>query len=119
MTDATEGAAAPPPKKRSFFKKAAWQTEAKADPGKEEDMFSHSNEFRDIVNEEKQRKKREKLLAEDKRKPKPKEHDRKRRKVSPHNEDSKEPKSGSGSSPRSCRKENKLYVIYRRRMLDI
>lgn len=119
MTGVTEGASAPPPKKRSFFKKAAWQTEAKADTGKEEDMFSHSNEFRDIVNEEKQRRQKERMLAEEKRRHKPKEQDKKRRKASPDIEASKEPRTGSSSSPQSCRKERKSYVNNHRLALKI
>ena len=50
MTDATTGA--PAPKKRSLFKRAAWQDAAKKE---DEDMFSHSNEFKDIVAEENRR----------------------------------------------------------------
>ncbi|PVH95998.1 hypothetical protein DM02DRAFT_617505 [Periconia macrospinosa] len=54
MTDGDAGAtAAPPPKKRSFFKKAAWQTQApKSQDEPEADMFSHSNTFDEIVAEE-------------------------------------------------------------------
>lgn len=51
MTDATKGA--PVPKKRSLFKRAAWQDAAKKE---NEDIFSHSNEFKDIVAEESRRK---------------------------------------------------------------
>ncbi|KAF3005876.1 hypothetical protein E8E13_009218 [Curvularia kusanoi] len=64
MTDANTGA--PAPKKRSLFKRAAWQDAAKKET---EDMFSHSNEFKDIVAEENRRKEEEKRKqAEAKRK---------------------------------------------------
>lgn len=61
MTDATSGA--PAPKKRSLFKRAAWQDAAKKE---NEDIFSHSNEFNNIVAEENKRKeeaKREHAVA--------------------------------------------------------
>lgn len=64
MTDATSGA--PPPKKRSLFKRAAWQDAAKQE---NEDIFSHSNEFGNIVAEENRRKEeaKKKKQAEAKR----------------------------------------------------
>lgn len=64
MTDATAGA--PPTKKRSLFKRAAWQDAAKKE---NEDIFSHSNEFSNIVAEENKRKveAKEKRQAEAKR----------------------------------------------------
>lgn len=55
MTDASTGTA--PPKKRSLFKRAAWQDAAKKE---DEDIFSHSNEFKDLVAEENRRKEEEK-----------------------------------------------------------
>ena len=55
MMDASTGAA--PPKKRSLFKRAAWQDAAKKE---DEDIFSHANEFKDIVAEENRRKEEEK-----------------------------------------------------------
>lgn len=64
MTDATKGA--PAPKKRSLFKRAAWQDAAKKE---DVDIFSHSNEFKDIIAEESRRKEEEKRKqAEAKRK---------------------------------------------------
>ena len=64
MTDATSGA--PAPKKRSLFKRAAWQDAAKQE---NEDIFSHSNEFSNIVAEENRRKEEaRKKQAEAKRK---------------------------------------------------
>ncbi|KAH6612528.1 ubiquitin-2 like Rad60 SUMO-like-domain-containing protein [Boeremia exigua] len=64
MTDATIGA--PAPKKRSLFKRAAWQDAAKKE---NEDIFSHSNEFKDIIAEENRTKEEEKRKqAEAKRK---------------------------------------------------
>ncbi|KAF2630631.1 hypothetical protein BU25DRAFT_455723 [Macroventuria anomochaeta] len=64
MTDASTGA--PAPRKRSLFKRAAWQDAAKKE---NEDIFSHSNEFKDIVAEENRRKEEEKRKqAEAKRK---------------------------------------------------
>lgn len=60
MTEPTNGAAAP--KKRTFgFKKAAWQTAPKKD---EQDMFSHSNEFQDIVAEQAKRQEDKKKAEE-------------------------------------------------------
>lgn len=55
MTDATKGA--PAPKKRSLFKRAAWQDAAKKE---NDDIFSHSNEFKDLVAEESRQKEEEK-----------------------------------------------------------
>lgn len=82
MTD-TAASAAAPPKKRFTFKKAAWQTAPKTEGKEAQDMFSHSNEFRDIVAEQTQRKNEEKKKAEETRKRKvDEERERKRRKVS-------------------------------------
>jgi hypothetical protein len=64
-TDTASGAAAPAPKKRSFFKKAAWQTTTpKVEGEKEQDMFSHSHDFRDLIAEESKRKNAERLEVE-------------------------------------------------------
>ncbi|KAF1929768.1 uncharacterized protein M421DRAFT_60224 [Didymella exigua CBS 183.55] len=64
MTDATSGA--PAPKKRSLFKRAAWQDAGKKE---NEDIFSHSNEFSNIVAEEnRQKEEAKRKLAEAKRK---------------------------------------------------
>lgn len=92
MTDATKGA--PAPKKRSLFKRAAWQDAAKRE---NEDIFSHSNEFKDLVAEENRRKEEEKRqLAEAKRQAEAEQkreqagkpdNKSKRRKVSTDNED--------------------------------
>lgn len=60
MTSAPPSATAPAPKKRSFFKKAAWQTDAKPEGEENKDMFSHSGEYAEIVAEEARRKKAEK-----------------------------------------------------------
>lgn len=111
MTDATDGATAAPPKKRSFFKKAAWQTKPKPEGGIEQDIFSHSNEFKDIVAEETKRKREQKRLKDEEKKRKEAEHhERKRRKVSLENEDMKLPGSPFGGSPRASRTESKAYV---------
>jgi hypothetical protein len=97
MTDSTKGA--PAPKKRSLFKRAAWQDTPHTE-GEGEDMFSHANEFQNIVAEQNKREaeKRKKAAEERKRK-----HDgmadRKRRKVSvDHNEPVLPKSGGSGSS---------------------
>ncbi|KAF2684763.1 hypothetical protein K458DRAFT_431068 [Lentithecium fluviatile CBS 122367] len=106
MTDSAAGAAAPR-KKRFAFKKAAWQTAPKADRKEETDMFSHSNEFRDIVAEQTQRKHEEKKKAEESRKRKlDEERERKRRKVSTELHE-KIPGSGSASSARGSRLSSK------------
>jgi hypothetical protein len=82
MTDTTPGA--PAPKKRSLFKRAAWQDQPKAE---DEDIFSHRNEFTNIVAEQTrlQAEKRQQKLKE---KEKQAGHvDRKRRKVSNDHDD--------------------------------
>jgi hypothetical protein len=77
MTDTTQGASAP--KKRSLFKRAAWQDKPKAE---NEDIFSHRNEFTNIVAEQ-TRLQAERRLQKQKEKDKQAGHvDRKRRKVS-------------------------------------
>ncbi|KAJ4344725.1 uncharacterized protein N0V89_012469 [Didymosphaeria variabile] len=79
MTDSTNGAAAPP-KKRSFgFKKAAWQTAPKNDA---QDLFSHSNEFQDIVAEEEKRRTEQKKAEEAQKRKVEKERELKKRKLS-------------------------------------
>lgn len=115
MTDATAGA--PPPKKRSLFKRAAWQDAAKNEG---EDIFSHSNEFKDIVAEENRRKEQEKKdQAEAKRKAEAEEkreraerHEKKgkRRKVSSDYDEPALHRSGSGESSAITRSESKAWV---------
>jgi hypothetical protein len=98
MTDA-----AAPPKKRFAFKKAAWQTAPKPEGEEKEDMFSHSNEFRDIIADQTQRRNEEKKKAEEARKKKAEEErERKRRKVTDELQE-RAPGSGSASSARSDR----------------
>lgn len=107
MTDSVPAETAPPPKKRTFFKKAAWQTQPKAEEGKERDIFSHSNEFKDIAAEENRRQQEERRRKEEERKRKAEERqEQKRRKLSYENEDVKVPVGRSGSSTRS-RNESK------------
>lgn len=95
MVDSTEGA--PAPKKRSLFKRAAWQDAPKSD---NVDMFSHSNEFGDIVAEQNKRKEEEerarKAAAAQARR-QPEQNDKKRRKVSIEAEDISKPDSPSRS----------------------
>ncbi|KAF2441015.1 hypothetical protein P171DRAFT_434710 [Karstenula rhodostoma CBS 690.94] len=79
MTDSTNGAAAPPKRRAFGFKKAAWQTAPKKD---EQDMFSHSNEFQDIVAEQAKRKEEKKKAEEAQKRTAEEERHRKRRKVS-------------------------------------
>jgi hypothetical protein len=93
MTDTTQGA--PPPKKRSLFKRAAWQDKPKAE---NEDIFSHSNEFTNIVAEQTrlQAEKRQQRLKEKQAS----QADRKRRKVSnDHDEPKQDASALSGSGP--------------------
>jgi hypothetical protein len=71
MTDATSGA--PPSKKRSLFKRAAWQDAAKKG---NEDIFSHSNEFGNIVAEENRRKEEAKRKMQDEAKRKAEEEEK-------------------------------------------
>jgi hypothetical protein len=109
MTDTTPGA--PAPKKRSLFKRAAWQDKPKAE---NEDIFSHSNEFTNIVAEQ-TRLQAEKRLQRLKNKEKQAgQADRKRRKVSnDHNEQKYDTSalsgSGTGGSPRASRTSTKAY----------
>ena len=109
MTDATTGALAP--KKRSLFKRAAWQDAAKKEGG---DIFSHSNEFSDIVAEEKKRKEEEKRKHEEAKRKAEEEQKRelvekqekkgKRRKVSNDYDEPILTRSSSGD----CRRTNRL-----------
>lgn len=115
MTEATTGA--PAPKKRALFKRAAWQDAAKKE---NEDMFSHSNEFKDIVAEENRRKEKEReKQAEAKRKAEEEEkraqaekHDKKgkRRKVSAEFDEPILLRSDSGDSTRISRSQSKACV---------
>ena len=100
MTDTTDGATAPP-KKRFGFKKAAWQTAPKTEA---QDMFSHANEFKDVIAEETRRKLEAKKKTEQMQKRKVREeHESKRRKVSIDQEEEKLRGSGPTSSPRAQR----------------
>lgn len=111
MTDTSEGAPAPVPKKRSLFKRAAWQDEPKKE-GKDEDIFSHANEFNSIVAEQNRREaeKRKKAVEERKRK-----HsgptERKRRRISSDHDEPISLRSGSGSAARATRTSSKAYVF--------
>ena len=105
MTDATTGA--PAPKKRSLFKRAAWQDAAKKE---NEDMFSHSNEFKDIIAEENRRKEEAKRKAEEEEKRlQVEKHNKKgkRRKVSAEFDEPILVRSDSGESSRLSRSQNK------------
>ena len=115
MTDATTGA--PAPKKRSLFKRAAWQDAAKRE---NEDIFSHSSEFKDIVAEENRRKEEKKRKqAEAKRKAEEEqkreqverqEEKGKRRKVSTDYDEPILLRSGSADSGRISRSQSKACV---------
>ena len=105
MTDATTGA--PAPKKRSLFKRAAWQDAAKKE---NDDMFSHSNEFKDIIAEENRRKEEAKRKAEEEEKRlQVEKHNKKgkRRKVSAEFDEPILVRSDSGESSRLSRSQNK------------
>jgi hypothetical protein len=94
MTDTTEGA--PAPKKRSLFKRAAWQDAPKKE---EEDMFSHSSEFKNIIAEQSKREEEKRRKAtEERRRRQDGQVDRKRRKVSGDHDEPALPRSGSGNS---------------------
>ncbi|OAL53163.1 hypothetical protein IQ07DRAFT_585105 [Pyrenochaeta sp. DS3sAY3a] len=70
----------PAPKKRSLFKRAAWQDAATDETG---DMFSHANEFQDIVAEQARRRQEEEQAAERERQRRQEaRREKKRRKVS-------------------------------------
>ncbi|KAJ4342797.1 hypothetical protein N0V95_006854 [Ascochyta clinopodiicola] len=112
MTEATSGA--PAPKKRSLFKRAAWQDAAKKES---EDIFSHSNEFKDIVAEENRQKeevKRKQVEAKRKAEEQQKreqaetqEKKGKRRRVSTDYDEPIVPQSGSEDSGRVTRSEGR------------
>lgn len=106
MTDPTT--AAPAPKKRSLFKRAAWQDAAKKE---DEDMFSHSNEFKDIVAEQNRRQEEEKRKAEEEAKQRKasvsREGKSKRRKVSAEDKKPAIPISESGSPAKASRRNSR------------
>jgi hypothetical protein len=111
MTDTTPGA--PAPKKRSLFKRAAWQDKPKAE---NEDIFSHSNEFTNIVAEQTrlQAEKRLQRLKEKEKEKQAGQADRKRRKVSNDHDEQKYDTSalsgsGTGGSARASRTSTKAY----------
>ncbi|KAF2474512.1 uncharacterized protein BDR25DRAFT_331964 [Lindgomyces ingoldianus] len=104
MTDNAKNGAKVPPKKRSFFKKAAWQTSAKAEDDQEEDIFSHSNSYKDIVAEQAKAKKDEKKRREEERQRTDEIRQGKKRKVSAESSKTKLPTSGSGDSPQAMLK---------------
>lgn len=109
---------AKPAPKRSFFKKPSWQTAAKTE-GATQDIFSHSNDYANIVAEKARRLKEE----EDRRKAEEakkkaelesekiatEDHDRKRRKVSLDPDASPNRMSRGPSSSRKA--GDKKYVI--------
>ncbi|KAI4935453.1 uncharacterized protein J4E92_002742 [Alternaria infectoria] len=104
MTDTPASVA--PPKKRSLFKRAAWQDAPKKDG---EDMFSHSNEFNDIVAEQARIRAEEKKQAEAARKRKHSEpRDQKRRRISNDTEEPVPTKSSSASRERASRTTSKV-----------
>ncbi|CAO2649127.1 Nn.00g100760.m01.CDS01 [Neocucurbitaria sp. VM-36] len=93
MPDAQQDA--PAPKKRSFFKRAAWQDAAKKDGA---DMFSHANEFSDIVAAQDRRIEEDAQEAQrERRRTQAAQHERKRRKVSLENGDPTSTGCGVGS----------------------
>ncbi|KAI4618419.1 hypothetical protein J4E80_005017 [Alternaria sp. BMP 0032] len=104
MTDTPASVA--PPKKRSLFKRAAWQDAPKKDG---EDMFSHSNEFNDIVAEQARIRAEEKKQAEAARKRKHSEpRDQKRRRISNDTEEPVPTKSSSASREWASRTASKV-----------
>ncbi|KAJ5064710.1 ubiquitin-2 like Rad60 SUMO-like-domain-containing protein [Bipolaris maydis] len=99
MTQATPSAA--PPKKRSLFKRPAWQDSPKDDDA---DIFSHSNEFADIIADEARRRAEEKKQEETRRTRKHSQpRDSKRRRTS--NPDDK--KATASSTLKTSPKRNK------------
>ncbi|EOA80776.1 uncharacterized protein SETTUDRAFT_181954, partial [Exserohilum turcica Et28A] len=99
MTEATPTGAAPP-KKRSLFKRPAWQDSPK---NEDADIFSHSNEFSDIVAEQARRREEEK---------KKKRHgDRKRRRTSDHGEEPSSTTSGAGRTSSKTRSKTLLSPV--------
>jgi hypothetical protein len=106
MTDPTASAA--PPKKRSLFKRAAWQDAPKKDGA---DMFSHTNEFNEIVAEQARIRAEEKKQAEAARKRKHSEpRDQKRRRISNDNEEPVPTNSSSASRERKGKTASKVYA---------
>jgi hypothetical protein len=103
MSDPSKSA--PAPKKRSLFKRAAWQDAPKND---EEDIFSHSKDFKNIVAEQNRTEAEKRRKAEEDRARKHAARgDRKRRKVSTDHDDTALPGGGSGSSSRADRTGSK------------
>ncbi|KAF1845809.1 uncharacterized protein K460DRAFT_417004 [Cucurbitaria berberidis CBS 394.84] len=97
MADTTQDV--PAPKKRSFFKRAAWQDAAKKEG---EDMFSHANEFKDMVAEQDRHREEVERKAESERHHKQAgQRQGKRRKVSLESEESIVSGSGSGKRKRT------------------
>jgi hypothetical protein len=96
---------APAPKKRSLFKRAAWQDAPKDD---EEDIFSHSKDFKNIVAEQNRIEAEKKKKAdEDRARQQAARGARKRRKVSTDHDDIMLPGSGSGSPSHADRSGSK------------
>ncbi|KAF2134015.1 hypothetical protein P153DRAFT_363034 [Dothidotthia symphoricarpi CBS 119687] len=96
---------APAPKKRSFFKRAAWMDAEKKEG---DDMFSHANEFTDIVAEQTKREDEKKKKAEDEKKRKLQEQrEKKRRKVTTEHDAPSLSESASRSSTRARRAGSK------------
>ncbi|KAF1830001.1 hypothetical protein BDW02DRAFT_123398 [Decorospora gaudefroyi] len=89
------------PKKRTLFKRAAWQDA----PNKEgDDIFSHSNEFNDIVAEQARRRAEEKRKEDATRKRKNSEpYEKKRRRISAEEEEPALSKTGSSSKAQGSR----------------
>lgn len=113
MTDTTTSA--PAPKKRSLFKRAAWQDAPKQDG----DIFSHSNEFNDIVAEQNRRREEEKRKDDRVRQRKNSEpREKKRRRVSTENEKPSLPKGESSSSARADKTTSKAYAQMLRYTLE-
>ena len=103
MTDTTTSIA--PTKKRSLFKRAAWQDAPKKE---NEDIFSHSNEFPDIIAAQTKRKAEERKAVEaTKQRKNPEPQDRKRRRISNDDDGPALLKCGSSSKPRASRTGSK------------
>jgi hypothetical protein len=99
MSDPSKSA--PAPKKRSLFKRAAWQDAPRND---EEDMFSHSKDFKNIVAEQNRIAAEERRKAEqDRARKQATRGDSKRRKVSTDHDDTALPDGGADSSSRTAR----------------
>ncbi|KAF1942700.1 hypothetical protein EJ02DRAFT_421887 [Clathrospora elynae] len=101
MTDTNASAPAP---KRRIFKRAQWQDAPKQEG---HDMFSHSNEFKDVVAEENRRRdedRRKEEAARQRKQSEPRE--RKRRRVS-NDDEAKPAKCGSSSKARTSSTSSK------------